>query len=286
MPFAARLTDNHLCPAVTGIVPHVGGPILPPCSLNVRTNSLFQARATDKATCVGPPDTIVVGSATVKVNGLMAARLLDQCMHGGTIGPVTSLNVNIGGPSAGATIGNPAAATAACTALANGRTSHSVSQTNNNCGVESSRLIINQATGANRSEDGLLDESMEEGDADEERSRTASGGTSPAGREGILERNGVRTTNVPGTMNNITQAVSEGRGVITSHEVSILWGNGQTGGHAINVIGLQYDANGNLLNVIMADTGLGNCSRSIPAAQFQQSLRPGRDANVTDNPVW
>ena len=30
MPPAARITDMHICPMVTGIVPHVGGPSLPP----------------------------------------------------------------------------------------------------------------------------------------------------------------------------------------------------------------------------------------------------------------
>lgn len=30
MPPAARVTDMHVCPMVTGVVPHVGGPILPP----------------------------------------------------------------------------------------------------------------------------------------------------------------------------------------------------------------------------------------------------------------
>ena len=28
---AARMNDPHVCPMVTGVVPHVGGPILPPC---------------------------------------------------------------------------------------------------------------------------------------------------------------------------------------------------------------------------------------------------------------
>ena len=27
---AARITDMHVCPMVTVLVPHVGGPILPP----------------------------------------------------------------------------------------------------------------------------------------------------------------------------------------------------------------------------------------------------------------
>src|SRR5437588_8878615 len=32
---AARLTDAHVCPMVTGVVPHVGGPIIPPNSMTV-----------------------------------------------------------------------------------------------------------------------------------------------------------------------------------------------------------------------------------------------------------
>src|ERR1700759_2422436 len=101
MPFAARVSDFHECPASTGPVPHVGGPILPPCSPNVQTNSLPQARATDKAACAGPVDFIVVGSSSVLVNDLMAARIGDATMHGGTI-LVGSSNVEIGGPPAGA----------------------------------------------------------------------------------------------------------------------------------------------------------------------------------------
>jgi uncharacterized Zn-binding protein involved in type VI secretion len=40
---------------------------------------------TDMATCVGPPDVIVMGSFTVLVSGLPAARLGDLTAHGGTI---------------------------------------------------------------------------------------------------------------------------------------------------------------------------------------------------------
>jgi len=85
---AARVTDMHVCPEVTpGVppIPHVGGPILPPCAVTVLTCSLPQARVTDMATCVGPPDVIVKGSATVLVNDLPAARLGDTTAHGGTI---------------------------------------------------------------------------------------------------------------------------------------------------------------------------------------------------------
>jgi uncharacterized Zn-binding protein involved in type VI secretion len=82
---AARVTDMHTCPMSTGPVPHVGGPILPPCAVNVLTCKLPQARVTDQLTCVGPPDVILKGSATVLVNKLPAARLGDQTAHGGVI---------------------------------------------------------------------------------------------------------------------------------------------------------------------------------------------------------
>ncbi len=85
MPPAARVTDMHTCPMVTGIVPHVGGPILPPCCPTVLIGYLPAARITDMATCVGPPDIIVKGSATVMINYLPAARLGDQTAHGGVI---------------------------------------------------------------------------------------------------------------------------------------------------------------------------------------------------------
>ena len=82
---AARVSDMHVCPMVTGIVPHVGGPILPPCAVTVLTGGLPQARIGDMATCVGPPDVIVVGAFTVLVSGSPAARLGDMTAHGGSI---------------------------------------------------------------------------------------------------------------------------------------------------------------------------------------------------------
>lgn len=43
------------------------------------------ARVGDMAVCVGPPDTIAKGSPTVKIEGMMAARVGDLTMHGGSI---------------------------------------------------------------------------------------------------------------------------------------------------------------------------------------------------------
>lgn len=82
---AARVGDLHTCPMFDGPKPHVGGPIIPPCAVTVLTVGIPQARVTDKATCVGPPDMIVKGSATVMVNNLPAARVMDMTVHGGVI---------------------------------------------------------------------------------------------------------------------------------------------------------------------------------------------------------
>jgi uncharacterized Zn-binding protein involved in type VI secretion len=57
---------------------------------------LPQARLTDRALCVGPPDIIVKGSTTVLVNYLPAARMLDMTAHGGTI-IIGCVTVLIGG---------------------------------------------------------------------------------------------------------------------------------------------------------------------------------------------
>ena len=85
MPPAARVTDMHVCPMVTVLVPHVGGPILPPCAMTVIIGGLPAARITDLAVCVGPPDIIVMGSTSVLIEYLPAARMLDPTAHGGMI---------------------------------------------------------------------------------------------------------------------------------------------------------------------------------------------------------
>jgi uncharacterized Zn-binding protein involved in type VI secretion len=84
-PPAARVADMHVCPMVTGVVPHVGGPILPPGALTVLIGGMPAARVGDMLTCVGPPDVIAEGSFTVLICGQPAARLGDLTAHGGAI---------------------------------------------------------------------------------------------------------------------------------------------------------------------------------------------------------
>ena len=85
MPMAARVGDMHTCPMVTGTVPHVGGPILPPGTPTVLIGGMPAAKVGDMCTCTGPPDSIVAGSGTVNIGGMPAARQGDSTAHGGSI---------------------------------------------------------------------------------------------------------------------------------------------------------------------------------------------------------
>ena len=79
----------HTCPmqtpAAPAPIPHVGGPIVGPGVPTVLIGSLPAAVVGDLCTCVGPPDTIVQGSATVLIGGKPAARMGDATAHGGSI---------------------------------------------------------------------------------------------------------------------------------------------------------------------------------------------------------
>lgn len=85
MPAAARVGDMHVCPLVTGTVPHVGGPVLPAGCPTVLIAGQPAARLGDMLTCAGPPDSIVAGSSTVMIGGAPAARMGDSTAHGGSI---------------------------------------------------------------------------------------------------------------------------------------------------------------------------------------------------------
>lgn len=88
MPFAARLTDLHVCPMATpGLppIPHVGGPLCGPGVPTVLIGKLPAAVVGDQALCVGPPDAVIKGSMTVLIGGKPAARVGDTTAHGGQI---------------------------------------------------------------------------------------------------------------------------------------------------------------------------------------------------------
>jgi uncharacterized Zn-binding protein involved in type VI secretion len=95
MPSAARSSDMHTCPMVTGTVPHVGGPVLPPGCPTVLIGGMPAARVGDPAVCVGPPDTVASGASTVLIGNQPAARMGDPTAHGGSIA-IGCVTVSIG----------------------------------------------------------------------------------------------------------------------------------------------------------------------------------------------
>jgi len=92
---AARVLDAHLCPMVDVVKPHVGGPVTMGCP-TVMICGMPAARVNDPVTCVGPPDMIALGSMTVKIGFMPAARFMDMTVHGGMI-TVGAPTVIIGG---------------------------------------------------------------------------------------------------------------------------------------------------------------------------------------------
>jgi len=88
MPPVARLTDMHVCPMQTpGVppIPHVGGPIIGPGAATVLSGMIPTAIVGDSAVCVGPPDSLVKGSATVFATGMPVVRMGDTTAHGGNV---------------------------------------------------------------------------------------------------------------------------------------------------------------------------------------------------------
>lgn len=287
---AARVGDMHACPMVDpGPKPHVGGPVLPAGEPTVIIGGQPAARMSDKATCVGPPDSIVKGSFTVPIGGNPAARMTDQTAHGGTImaGCPTVL-IGLSG-----TAGNVLVGTAMCNAATAGRGSGTTKQSYNNCGVESSRQIINQATGSNLTENELLQHSIDNGLARGTPGTSPSlpdGGTTSAQRKAILAANGVQTTIMPTTPENLALSMSRGQGAIVNLDAAQLWGPPTLPGslHAVTVTGVEYDDAGNRTAVIINDTGAGQCGQRVPPDQFDQSVaaHPNSQLNITTNPIW
>jgi hypothetical protein len=225
-------------------------------------------------------------------------------MHQGAV-VMGSGNVMIGGPTVGVTLGNPEAGKAACVAAAAGRDPpagavdnhgrplphRTTKQSYGNCGVESARIIINRATGKKVTEDGLLDWAIEHGLADgpgDPAHRYNGGATLDDQTEKTLREHGVESTRERQTMENIAQAVAEGKGVITAHKTSTLWDDRKyDGNHVVNVTGLVYDSNGNLVSVVTLDTGTGNCATIVPAGRYEASLRSWPNhAVITKKPIW
>ena len=297
---AARVGDTIMCPVpqtTPAALPHApppGLPIVPPGEPTVLIGGKPAARIGDKSMCVTPapaPNAILKGAFPVPIGGSPAARITDSGTHpGSVIMPPGCPTVLIG---LSGTAGNVLVGTQMCQAAAGGRSSGTTQQSYNNCGVESSRQVINQATGSNLSENGLLSSAINAGNAAGTPGAPlafANGGTSAATRQAILANNGVASSVVQTSSQNLGMAMSRGQGAIVSLDAAALWGPPTPPGslHAVTVTGVEYDDAGNRVAVVINDTGTGQCGQRVPANQFDQATaaHPNSQLNVTNNAIW
>lgn len=259
------------------------------------------------------PAVDIQGSPTVLCAGMRLARQDDQLLE--AIGPASTITGGCATVLVGAAgiVGNVPAGQAACVAARAGRNpppgtvypaghpqagqpipANTAGQSYNNCGCETSRQLINQATNANVSQEQVLNQAMASGDANQVPGDLYnSGGTNPQTRQNILAANGVASHREDRTMGNLEASTASGRGTIVVVDSQTLWTNGatppSTGDHVVVVTGVEYDDNGNVINVIINDTGTGTCSQSVPIGTWNQATGPAIgnwQNNVTDNPIW
>lgn len=89
------INTNHICPMVTGITPHVGGPIVGPGNPGVLIDGVPISVLGDTCICCGSPDVVVQGYPGILVDGVPI--VVQGCMtaHGGTI-PMGVPGVTVG----------------------------------------------------------------------------------------------------------------------------------------------------------------------------------------------
>ncbi|MBK8916160.1 MAG: PAAR domain-containing protein [Phycisphaerales bacterium] len=297
---AARIGDMLACAtpqATPAALPHApaGMPISAVGAPTVFIGNQIAARMTDFSLCPSPvpvPNLISRGAFPVPIMNLPAARMTDMgtAPHTGVILPPCCPTVLIG---LAGTAGNIMAGTAACNAAAAGRTSNTTSQTYNNCGVESSRQLINRGNAGGISENALLQQSINSGLASGTPGSPpvfANGGTGAAGRQSILAANGVPSNIQATTTTNMGLNAAAGRGMIVNLDAAPLWGGTTPAGslHAVVVTGVVYDDAGNVTDVVINDTGTGQCGQTVPIATFNAATaaHPNTQLNVTNAQIW
>lgn len=88
------ITLNHICPMVTGVVPHIGGPIVGPGCSGVLVDGIPVSLMGDTCVCSGPPDVIVQGYPGVLADGVPVVVQNSMTAHGGII-PMGIVGVTI-----------------------------------------------------------------------------------------------------------------------------------------------------------------------------------------------
>lgn len=260
---ASRIGDNHVCPLVTVLVPHVGGPFILG-SFTVWTGNMPQSRTMDPLICVGPPDmcvtgcwTVLVGDAGFSLTGLlgMSAALMGviagffrkpfpraEIQPDGTIVTWYAPNVRV--------TGTPEEQARTChqlDAIRNGPGGQAVFDELAARPQPTTVKVLGDPAGLGAMHPGQqsyencavqssqqiiraatgnnYDEATMEGIANgpPPSGYTRNGGTPIGGEETILENGGVPAHMAPGNTASVDQALANNQGVISGHDAGRLW---------------------------------------------------------------
>jgi hypothetical protein len=159
-----------------------------------------------------------------------------------------------------------------------------------NCGVQSSAQIIWQVKGKQPDEKALLEEAIQNGDADQGITDETTGGTNAQQRQSILKVYGVDSTIESTSVGALANALKEGKGVIATVNAGTLWDDSQyydngAQNHAVMVYAGDYDKDGHLTAVYLNDTGDGEQGRKLSIDDFMAAANGGV-LNITTGRIW
>ncbi len=279
---AARDKDPSACS-------HGPTPIDASSTAGVNVNGRKAGKTADPSGC--PGKFITTGSSTVKINARLAARMTDLTTDGQII--LGSLDVFIGGPRAGDTIGALGAQTKACEAAAATRASGKKNQSAGNCGLEAWRNTINRDRARRglppMTEQQLLDQALSHKPplAVNNPGHHNHGATNANDRGTLLKENGIETEQKPQSVEALRDEVEAGKAVsVTIHPYH--WGSYVTEDwwHEVAVTGIEYDDKGQIAAIYINDTGLGTCGDRIPIEQMKKNMPPGQVMTVSKEKQW
>ena len=166
-------------------------------------------------------------------------------------------------------------------------------QSYQNCGLQSSRQLIEQAKGQRlaKSELEFLEDAIETCGANKEEPHPAeSGGSNAAQRKCVMAQYGVASSVQDASVEAVEKALREGKGVVMSGDMEVLWANlglpEQSGRHAVVLTHADFDENGELVAVYVNDTGV-NQRYQLSRDELEDALDSGSgQLNVTDEPIW
>jgi hypothetical protein len=163
-----------------------------------------------------------------------------------------------------------------------------VSGFRNTCGIVSSVNVLRIA-GKNATEEELVKYASTSSGPLEEHLCTTQGRTTAETRQAMLKQYGVESELQEATVDNIAQAISEGKGVIISVYAGKLWGDTRykNNMHAITVTSVVKNSDGSIAGFWVTDSGAiaHEPATYYSKATIHNALTKSK-MNVTSNTIW